>query len=271
LDSPSRKSSFAHTTTLSFTTTGDIENARGGPTFFLHRKTPSLSSITQGCNGISNQPADVDRAGSVLFPPPAKHEQSSSTKWFETTYVRQVHLEAFCQQAHRARGDPDRSCSFGERRMGGLNVAITLRFDDGIEWIIKTPRLINEASLERLESEAATLLLLEKVGFLPTPRLHAYSLTAENTARTLYIIMNKIPGVTLGEAIYLGLGREGVYRTLEGLATFRKPSSYIHFPAPDPFSPTRQRTTSERRVLQSTLPKWSPISSHISTTYGLRG
>src|SRR5271170_1094851 len=184
--------------------------------------TLSLSSFSQGCNGNSTQPAEGCRLESVLLPAPAEHEPSSSTEWFETTYSPQVHLESFRQLALRARGDPGRCCSFGERRMGGLNVAITLLFDDGLEWIIKTPKLINEASLERMESEAATLLFLEKVGSLPTPRLHAYSITAENSARTPYIIMDKIPGMTLGEAIHIGLGREGVYRTLESLATFRK-------------------------------------------------
>jgi len=114
--------------------------------------------------------------------------------------------------------------------MGGLNVAITLLFDDGVEWIIKTPKLIDEASLERLECEAATLLFLEKVGSLPTPRLHAYSITAENSARTPSIIMDKTLGVTLGEAIYTGLGREGVYHTLENLATFRKILQQHPFP-----------------------------------------
>ena len=198
--------------------------------FSFIETTPSPSSIAQGCNGTSKQPAEVGRLESVLLPAPTEHEPASSTEWFETTYVSQVHLESFPQLALKARGDRARCCSFGERRMGGLNVAITLVFDDGVEWIIKTPKFIDEASLERLECEAATLLFLEKVGSLPTPRLHAYSITAENSARTPYIIMDKTLGVTLGEAIYTGLGREGVYRTLENLATFRKILQQHPFP-----------------------------------------
>jgi hypothetical protein len=152
----------------------------------------------------------------------APYESSYSTKWFETIYVSRVQIHSFLSLAVKARGEPSRKCSFGERRMGGLNLAITLVFDDGVEWIAKTPRIPNDEARERLQCEAATLVFLERVGSLPTPRVHAYSVTSENVAKTPYIIMDKVPGVTLGEAIYDGLEREGVYRTLEGLAKFRK-------------------------------------------------
>ena len=152
----------------------------------------------------------------------AQYESSYSAKWFENVYMLQVQIHSFLPLAIKARGDLSATCSIGERRMGGLNVAITLIFDDGMEWIVKTPKLANDAARERLESEATTLLFLEKIGSLPTPRVHAYSITTENEAKTPYIIMDKVPGVTLVEAIYGGLRREGVYRTLKGLAQVRK-------------------------------------------------
>lgn len=185
--------------------------------------TASISRpLVDTYNGDTNQPSVRPGEKSPQLPVPSEYEVSDSTQWFESTYIRRVHLESFLQLAVKARGDPDRCCRFGDRRMGGLNVAITLRFDDGVEWIMKTPKLINNASKERLESEAATLLFLHTVGSLPAPRLHAYSITAENSAKTPYIIMDKLPGITLGEAIYYGLERDGVYRAIEQLAMFRK-------------------------------------------------
>jgi hypothetical protein len=165
--------------------------------------------------------SEIDSRNNLL-PTPTDSESPSSRKWFDTIYIPRIQVQAFLQLAENIRGETGCSCSFGERRKGGLNVAITLRFDDGVEWIVKMPKVVNEASQERLGCEVSTLIFLEKGGSNLTPRVHDYSVTAQNVFGTPYILMDKLPGVTLGQAIAEGLGRTGVYRTLDGLATFRK-------------------------------------------------
>ena len=61
--------------------------------------------------------------------------------------------------------------------------------------------------------------------------MHHYSLTAENVPETPYITMDKVASLTLWEAVEGGLDRNGVYRALEGLATFRKCLQQHPFPS----------------------------------------
>jgi hypothetical protein len=50
---------------------------------------------------------------------------------------------------------------------GGINVAITMHFVDGEDWIVKIPKTLSDAAGRRLESNAATLLFLQKWGDCP--------------------------------------------------------------------------------------------------------
>lgn len=115
-----------------------------------------------------------------------------------------------------------RNCNFGERAIGAYNVAITIHFVDGEDWIVKIPETLSDAAGRRLESEAATLLFLQKSGIVHAPALHSYSPDKNNPSGTPYIVMEKIRGVTLQEALNDGMTREQVHRVLEQLADFRK-------------------------------------------------
>jgi hypothetical protein len=84
-----------------------------------------------------------------------------------------------------------RICSFVDWKMGSLNFAITIQFDDGVEWIIKAPLETNETSLNRMGSEVATLLCLDELNDIPFPKMHAYSLRTDNDAKSPYIMMQK--------------------------------------------------------------------------------
>jgi Phosphotransferase enzyme family len=118
--------------------------------------------------------------------------------------------------------DGTHTCSFGTRTCGGYNVASTLVFDDGVEWIVKAPKYVDEEACKRLESEIATLMFLASIDGLLVPRIYAYSSDDKNPAHTPYIMMEKVGGQTLHTAMNNGLDRAGVFRTLEGLANFRK-------------------------------------------------
>jgi aminoglycoside phosphotransferase (APT) family kinase protein len=154
------------------------------------------------------------------FPCPQVGESEKTARLFNA-YRRTVSVASFLQIACDARGG-SHTCEFGERRMGGFNVAIILRFSDGEEWIVKTPKFFSESSRDRLESEVATLVFLRKVKKTWAPKLYAYSLDALNASGTPYILMQKMPGVTLEEALSGGMKRECVHRVLEDLAEYQK-------------------------------------------------
>ncbi len=146
---------------------------------------------------------------------------SSSEEWFNNHYTPSIPVERFLQIAVKARGTAN-TCAFASRWLGGFNVAITIKFDDGVEWIVKTPKWVDDSAIARMQSEIATMKFLEKIGSRVTPRVHDFSVSTTNPVKTPYIIMDKSPGVTLNQALCRGLDRAGVYRTLEGLANFRK-------------------------------------------------
>jgi hypothetical protein len=70
-----------------------------------------------------------------LAPFPPKGESAYDTRWSKFNY-NNVLFDAIRQLAFTVRGC-GHTCLFGERRVGGFNVAITLKFDDGVEWIFK--------------------------------------------------------------------------------------------------------------------------------------
>lgn len=73
-----------------------------------------------------------------FLPPPAEGESASAGEWFEA-YAADFPLDEFRRIAIHARGGRHK-CTFGERRVGGFNFALTLTFDDGVEWIFKAPK-----------------------------------------------------------------------------------------------------------------------------------
>ena len=96
------------------------------------------------------------------------------------------------------------------------------RFDDGLEWIVKNPKDVDDTALERLQSEIATLIFLETIPALPTARVHGYSINTRNPAAAPYVIMDKLPGITLAEAVHHVLDRSGINGAIEGGANFRE-------------------------------------------------
>lgn len=92
-----------------------------------------------------------------------------------------------------------------------------------MEWIFKAPKHVDITSIRRLSSEIATLKFVNKLASIPAPRIYDYSTIRENPATTPYILMDKIRGVTLFQALAYGcIGRQGVHQVLEGLAEMRK-------------------------------------------------
>jgi len=134
---------------------------------------------------------------------------------------KHIRIEEFVNIATAIRGT-NNQCELTIMQMGGMNVAFTLLFDDGVKWIVKAPKSVSEATKNKLISEVATLKFLNKVGNLAVPQLHGFSLTEDNSAKTPYIVMDAISGITLSEALSDGYDETKMRRTLDAVANFRK-------------------------------------------------
>jgi hypothetical protein len=187
--------------------------------------TNTRRSASSGTDVPSPNPFASTLSGSApevgLVPVAPDDESPGETSWFAINYSDVGQFNQILQLAVGARGTKHK-CLFGQRLSGAFNVAFCLKFEDGVEWIFKAPKNIESASTARLDSEIATLKFLQNVGNLPVPRVHDFSTSVKNPAGTPYVIMDKVPGVTLCDALWNGLGREGVHRVLEELAKMRK-------------------------------------------------
>ncbi|TVY13106.1 hypothetical protein LARI1_G008763 [Lachnellula arida] len=98
----------------------------------------------------------------------------------------------------------DTLCSCDESKRpesGALNWAITLSFEDGVEWIFRSPRRCHDISPETtaslLESEVATMKYVKLNSSIPVPEVFDYSWTGSNTIGIPFILMSKAPGNAL--------------------------------------------------------------------------
>lgn len=71
------------------------------------------------------------------------------------------------------------SCNLSQKpKSGSLNWAIVLSFDDGVEWIFRSPRtcygIRNDIAGLLLASEAATLKFIKKNSSIPVPDVFYY-------------------------------------------------------------------------------------------------
>jgi hypothetical protein len=139
-------------------------------------------------------------ANDRLIPFSTEGESTNAKRWFKINYFARIPFHTVLQLACSVRGS-GHTCLFGETWVGGFNVAVTLRFDNGVEWIFKAPKDITNETKNRLNSEVATLKFLAEIGGLPVPLMHDYSTSPQNPAQTPYIIMDKVAGVTLSLAL----------------------------------------------------------------------
>ncbi|SCV25445.1 uncharacterized protein FFB14_00338 [Fusarium fujikuroi] len=113
-------------------------------------------------------------------------------------------LEALLLLAEKLRG---RSCTCDESKVpksGSLNWVIFLTFDDGVEWVFRSPRydtsmFSDETASKILVSEASTLRYLETHCQIPVPKVYSYSGTHENDIGIPYILQGKASGRPLSD------------------------------------------------------------------------
>lgn len=89
-------------------------------------------------------------------------------------------VNALCDLATRTRNGLVCSCDLYQRpASGSFNWAISILFEDGVEWILRSPRrdttlTARELSAKLLASEAATLKYLRLRTNIPVPELYSY-------------------------------------------------------------------------------------------------
>lgn len=90
----------------------------------------------------------------------------------------------------------------GKPLTGCYHINFRLRFEDGVEWIIKIPanghpRCFDFLAAQALRSEALTMRMLKRETSIPVPSVHAFDNSTENDIGCLYILMDFMKGKSL--------------------------------------------------------------------------
>ncbi|KAL5366502.1 kinase-like domain-containing protein [Aspergillus floccosus] len=94
------------------------------------------------------------------------------------------------------------SCDETQRpNSGSLNWVIFITFEDGVEWVFRSPRrsfgLQKATASEVLLSEVATMKCIREMSRIPVPEVFSYCATDRNNIEIPYILMSKASGVPL--------------------------------------------------------------------------
>ncbi|KAL4894791.1 kinase-like domain-containing protein [Aspergillus ambiguus] len=116
------------------------------------------------------------------------------------TYAK-FNVAALLSLAYSIRGK-ECSCDETQRpKSGSLNWVIFLSFEDGVEWVFRSPRrsfgLQEATASEVVMSEVATMKYLGEMGKIPVPEVFSYCATDQNDIEVPYILMSKASGVPL--------------------------------------------------------------------------
>ena len=90
-------------------------------------------------------------------------------------------VHALCGLASKLRNGLSCSCDVNKLpASGSFNWAATIEFEDGVEWILRSPKdqhrqFPHNVSVKLLSSEAATLKYLGAHTDIPVPTVYAYS------------------------------------------------------------------------------------------------
>ncbi|EXL65931.1 hypothetical protein FOPG_17868 [Fusarium oxysporum f. sp. conglutinans race 2 54008] len=119
-------------------------------------------------------------------------------------YFAKFNLPALLSLSEQRRGQPC-SCDVSQMpKSGSLNWVIFLSFEDGTEWVFRSPKsgldcfYSDETASKILISEASTLLYLKAHTSIPVPEVYAYSGSSDNDIGIPYILQSKAPGRSLG-------------------------------------------------------------------------
>ncbi|KAK0621130.1 hypothetical protein B0T17DRAFT_591075 [Bombardia bombarda] len=117
-------------------------------------------------------------------------------------YYADFDLEALLSLAKQCRGRPCTCDASQKPKSGSLNWVIFICFDDGIEWVFRSPTngihgfYSDETASKIIVSEACTLMYLKTHTSIPVPEV--YSGSSDNNIGVPYILQSKAAGRSLG-------------------------------------------------------------------------
>jgi hypothetical protein len=89
-------------------------------------------------------------------------------------------LDALLLLAKKLRGHPCTTDISKRPKTGSLNWVIFIVFNDGVEWVLRSPRngpmaiVTNESASKMLISEASTLKYLKEFTSVPVPEVYSF-------------------------------------------------------------------------------------------------
>ncbi|PON24287.1 hypothetical protein TGAM01_v206975 [Trichoderma gamsii] len=113
-------------------------------------------------------------------------------------------LEALLSLSEQLRG---RKCTCDVTKMpncGSLNWVVFVTFDDGIEWVFRSPMASrnsiysDETSSKIVNSEASALMYLKAHTSISVPEVYSYRQVPDNSIGVPYILQSKAAGRSLG-------------------------------------------------------------------------
>ncbi|EWZ99916.1 hypothetical protein FOWG_00294 [Fusarium oxysporum f. sp. lycopersici MN25] len=132
-------------------------------------------------------------------------------------------IDALISLATNLRGQPCTVDTSTRPKAGSTHWVIFITFEDGIEWVFRSPRggssaiITEESASKLLISEAATLKYLRTLGSIPVPEVFSFSGNADSDIGVPYILMSKASGRPLSEYDWIELSRIEGYPTRRSL------------------------------------------------------
>ncbi|KAL1850970.1 hypothetical protein VTK73DRAFT_9588 [Phialemonium thermophilum] len=125
----------------------------------------------------------------------------------------EFNLDALLALASRLRSRPCTADSSRMPMIGSLNLVVFVAFDDGVEWVYRSPKLsgslgrtmADETASKLLVSEVATLRYLRTQCAVPVPEVYSFSGTSDNDIGAPYILMSKAAGRPLSDYDWLDM------------------------------------------------------------------
>ncbi|KAI6779100.1 uncharacterized protein J7T54_007555 [Emericellopsis cladophorae] len=118
-------------------------------------------------------------------------------------------------------------------KAGSLNWVIFITFDDGIEWVFRSPRrsmsIKKESHYKMTISETSTLKYFGKHRSVPVPEVYSFSGSHDNEIGVPYILMSKASGRALSEYDWSEAFRILGYTIMGQLGGIMSLLSEIHF------------------------------------------
>lgn len=200
----------------------------------------------------------------TCLPHASEDEDDLKKKWFETVFFPRICAQEFLTIAASLRPGKH-TCRFGERNWGSYNIILYVVFDDGIEWVVKVPKVRVERDRENksLKSEYATLVFLQQISNIPAPKVHGSSFTSNNPAKTPYYIMDSIPGLPLWQAWdKSNISRDVVFEMLRQLADVRKSLALHTWSEIGSLTMSNNKVTVDKQLsIQNFFDSWETIES----------